>query len=141
MNPIPTVGILVFRKNQVLLVQPGRKSSHPANTYGLPAGRVEKDESDIDAAIRELKEETGLVVKAEDLVLVDKIWRAALPRKEGEPVEMLMHAFVAKNVEGQAQETDEATPVWMDIDKLSDLNLIPNVEDAVKEGIRLLNNE
>lgn len=38
--------------------------------YGLPAGKVEKDENFLDAAVREVKEEVGVKVLRTDLKLV-----------------------------------------------------------------------
>lgn len=38
--------------------------------YSLPAGHVEKDETLLDAVIREAKEEIGITIKADDLKLV-----------------------------------------------------------------------
>ena len=34
---IPTIGVVVFQEDKVLLVKHTEKSGHVANTYGLPA--------------------------------------------------------------------------------------------------------
>jgi ADP-ribose pyrophosphatase YjhB (NUDIX family) len=53
-----SAGLLIVQQNRILL-------GHPTNapwygTYTIPKGKVEEDESLIDAAIRETKEETGI---------------------------------------------------------------------------------
>jgi len=59
-NVIKTAGVLVFLGNNVLLVRHGEKAGHMNDTYGVPAGRLNLSESSIEAAVRELLEETGL---------------------------------------------------------------------------------
>ena len=63
---IKTVGILIIKDNKVLLVRHEEAASHVTGIYGLPAGRLEKEETEIQGAIRELKEETGLITSEED---------------------------------------------------------------------------
>ena len=70
MQVIPTIGILVFRDNckEVLLVKNNEGSGHPTGIYGTPAGRIDSGETAAQAAVRELKEETGLETSEKDLV-------------------------------------------------------------------------
>ena len=47
-------GIVVFKDNKILLVH------HNLGHWGMPKGHVELGETDIDAAMREVFEETGI---------------------------------------------------------------------------------
>lgn len=72
-NPVPTAGVAVVDHAtdpaQVLLV---RRSQQPsARTWGLPAGFVEYGEHPRAAAVRELREETGVRADPAALVLLD----------------------------------------------------------------------
>ena len=61
--------ILVNKKNprQILACQPnGRRPNTPGN-YDIPKGHIEAGETTLDAAIRELREETGYRVTNEKI--------------------------------------------------------------------------
>ncbi|MFC8285094.1 MULTISPECIES: bifunctional class I SAM-dependent methyltransferase/NUDIX hydrolase [Streptomyces] len=61
------IGAILLSEQGILL---GR---HRLGTLELPGGSVEAEESFEDAAIRELAEETGLVARAEDVVLLGSL--------------------------------------------------------------------
>jgi 8-oxo-dGTP diphosphatase len=67
LNPLPAATSLVLNdKNQLLL---GKRGIEPAKgQWCLPGGFVELDESMEQAALRELKEETGLIGKSKYFV-------------------------------------------------------------------------
>jgi len=64
---LPGVGLasIVMKDNLVLLGK--RKNAHGEGTYAFPGGHLEMFESLTDCAIRETKEETGLIVKPIDI--------------------------------------------------------------------------
>lgn len=62
------VGVYIFNeKNQVLLGL--RKSKHGQGTWCPPGGHMEYGESNEQAALREVREETGLELKSQSVVL------------------------------------------------------------------------
>ena len=69
MTPIPAVGVVCLRGDEVLLI---RRGTPPRiGEWSLPGGRIEPGERAIDAALRELREETG--AEARILGLVDVV--------------------------------------------------------------------
>ena len=69
MTPIPAVGVVCLRGDQVLLI---RRGTPPRlGEWSLPGGQIEPGEKAIDAALRELREETG--VEADVVGLIDVV--------------------------------------------------------------------
>jgi ADP-ribose pyrophosphatase YjhB (NUDIX family) len=68
-NPAPGVVILISRDDRVLL---GKRcsSSYASGAWCLPGGFVEFEEDFLTAAIREVKEETGLLVEITSIISV-----------------------------------------------------------------------
>jgi len=68
LNPALAADSIVRRGDEVLLIQ--RKFPPMAGAWAFPGGFVEQGEDPMHAAIRELKEETGLNGEAPKLVMV-----------------------------------------------------------------------
>jgi len=68
-SPVPAVGVVCLRGDSVLLI---RRGTPPRlGEWSLPGGRIEPGERAVDAALRELREETG--VEAEITGLIDVV--------------------------------------------------------------------
>jgi len=66
-------GIMLFdKKRRLLLLKRASESRWMPDKWGLPGGKIEKDEHPVDAAIRETLEETSLSVKNLRLLSLDK---------------------------------------------------------------------
>jgi NADH pyrophosphatase NudC (nudix superfamily) len=68
-NPLPVVSTIIESSRQILLVKRGRAPSK--GLWCLPSGFAEAGESIEEAALRELKEETGIKGKIIKLLDVD----------------------------------------------------------------------
>lgn len=70
MKEIRVVGVFIECGDEILLLHRVNEGSQ-GNLWALPAGKVERGESEVDAMVRELEEETGLRVNSSKLKLVD----------------------------------------------------------------------
>jgi 8-oxo-dGTP diphosphatase len=109
-HPVPTVGVVCLRGDQVLLIKRGTPPR--LGQWSLPGGRIEWGETNAVAALRELKEETG--VEAELLGLIDVIDGVfpARPSADGTAGEITRHYvlidYAARWVSGEPVAGDDA---------------------------------
>lgn len=103
-RPVPAVLAVVLRGEQVLLVR--RANPPDQGLWGFPGGRMEIGESHLDAALRELNEETGIVGDDPRLVTV-------LDFIEHDDAGVLAHHFamiavLCRWLEGEGEAADDA---------------------------------
>lgn len=101
-RPQLAVSASIFRDGKILLV---RRARQPAKgTYTLPGGRVEFGESLVEAVMREVREETALVIDVAGLAG----WREVLPNAAtGIAGHFVIMSFAARWVAGDVALNDE----------------------------------
>ena len=106
MKKVKSCGCIVIDNNKVLLVQQ-RKGN-----WGFPKGRVEKNETECETAIREVKEETNIDVIIEDK---NKKYIDNYFSRKDELKEVVF--FLAKRIGGEIrpQEKEIKNVEWVDL--------------------------
>lgn len=103
--PVAAVGIVCVRNDEVLLIRRGKPPRE--GEWSLPGGRIEWGERARDAALRELREETG--VEAEIVALVDVVDGLFANRTQGEIWgHYVLADFAARWVSGEPRAGDDA---------------------------------
>jgi 8-oxo-dGTP diphosphatase len=119
---------IIFRKNknntEVLLVK--REDN---NKWCIPGGHLENKEKSLDAAIREIKEETNLNLNKKNLFLVDQI--------DDEKINNNIYAILEEDYNQEKADSDAKEAKWFDIEKLP--HLIWDNESHIKKAFKLLN--
>lgn len=116
-KPIVGVGVLVVRDGKIPLGT--RKGSHSAGCKALVGGKVDFGESFADAGVREVREETGMVVKIRPLNPVSHVWFCRNHVLEGR--HCIGHFLVADWVSGELKtlEPDKCEGWdWVTFDEL-----------------------
>lgn len=106
---------MVCRDDEILLQNRVKKDWRG---YAFPGGHVEPGESIVDATVREILEETGLIIHAPRLCGVKQF-----PIENGRYVVFL---FRTDRFEGELRSSEEGTMQWV---KRCDLPKIPTVAD------------
>ena len=117
-----TVGIAVYDGSRILLQQ--SKYKEWAGLC-LPGGHVESDESFVDAAVREVREETGLTILDPRLCCVKQF-------KNGEGERYIVFLFEAHTFAGTLRDSAEGHNAWYERSRLGDYTLVDDLLDQLK---------
>lgn len=119
-HPLPGVGALILRRNSILLVQRGRD---PLKGYwSLPGGLIEPGERIEAALMREVLEETGLIVRPTRLFEIFE--RIMLDAKGRPEYHYILHDYLCKVTGGDLRPGDDAGSVaWFPRGELAALQL------------------
>lgn len=131
-SPVPAVGVVCMRGKEVLLI---RRSKEPrAGEWSLPGGRIEWGERTADAALRELREETGVEARLAGLVeVVDGIFRT----EEGAGSHYVLVDFAAHWIAGEPVAGDDALEArFVTFDTLNAFGLWPETDRIIREAFR-----
>jgi ADP-ribose pyrophosphatase YjhB (NUDIX family) len=117
-RPVVGIGVVVWREDKVLLIKRGHAPR--AGEWGLPGGMQMLGETIMEAAVREVREETGLdiapfgVITALDAVIKDT--------KGKIEYHYTIIDVVAESREGVAKAQDDATEVrWASLPEVDQL--------------------
>jgi 8-oxo-dGTP pyrophosphatase MutT (NUDIX family) len=138
---IATAGVVAFTPGlkRVLLIKHSEKAGHKTGMYGIPAGRLEEGEDAKHAVIRELQEEAGLLINdRENLIPLGQTYSAVIERKDGQR-EYALEPFIYILEEGvRLKGSEEGEVHLVDIDEVSSLQLLPNVEKMIADAFTQL---
>jgi len=128
----PKLGAIavVLHEGRFLLVK--RKKEPNANTWGFPGGHVELGETALDAAVRELAEETGVTGQAERyLTNIDVIVRG----NDGTVrFHYLLAVVICRYQSGTPQAADDVSDAgWFTPAEAATLQQSPNLQDIIDQ--------
>jgi 8-oxo-dGTP diphosphatase len=134
-TPILAVSAAIIRDGKVLIV---RRARPPAEgLYTLPGGGVEVGETLAEAVVREVREETALVV--EPVALAG--YREAIARDGDGRIErhFVILPFAARWIAGEPMLSDELSEArWLDPSEIAALNNTAGLGEIVANALALL---
>jgi len=128
-TPSAAVGVVCLKGREVLLIRRGRPPLKDA--WSLPGGRIEWGERACDAALRELREETG--VEADLLGLLDVVDGLFSDAKGALAAHYVLIDYAAAWTAGEPVAGDDAAEAaFHPLDRLDDLSLWPQTVRIIR---------
>lgn len=134
-RPFLAVSAAIFRNGKVLVVRRARKPA--LNLYTLPGGAVEAGETLVEAAIREVREETSLSI--EPVALAGH--REVIARDDAGKVErhFVILCFASRWLAGEPVLSDELDDSrWVDPSELGNYRTTDGLAEIVTTAVTLL---
>lgn len=134
-RPFLAVSAAIFRNGKVLVVRRARKPA--LNLYTLPGGAVEAGETLVEAAIREVREETSLSI--EPVALAGH--REVIARDDKGKVErhFVILCFASRWLAGEPVLSDELDDSrWVDLSELGNYRTTDGLAEIVTTAATLL---
>ena len=130
-RPIVGVGVLIHKNGRIIIVK--RAAQPDAGLWSIPGGIVELGELVADAAIREVREETGLLVEVvKVLSVVDKIVKDKDSRIK---YHFVIIDYLAKYKGGELKASDDAIEAkWINVEDISQYQLSPTLKKLLKHA-------
>jgi len=119
---------LILQKDNKILLMRRFNTGWKDGMYTLPAGHVDGNETIADSMTREALEETGVLVKSEDLSVVHTVHQIG----DKEYIDFYLQAN-KWNGDPSILEPDKCDDIqWFSLNELPD-KLLPNVKDVLKQ--------
>ena len=132
-RPFTGVGVVVLRRDEVLLVQRGKDPNK--GQWSIPGGKQLLGETVMEAVHRELLEETGVIIEQPALLdVVDVI----VPDRIGKiQYHYTLVDYQAKWLSGECRSGDDADAVkWFTFEELNSLGLLEITREVILKAFR-----
>lgn len=124
---VGAVCALVRRDDRILGMKRSSTKDAAPDIWEAVSGRLEPGEDPLEGVIREVREETGLVVRVDP-----RPWAAFTTERAGVP--MLIVYYVATWIAGEVRISEEHSEArWLTASEFARLTPIPRLAQAVRE--------
>lgn len=109
-----SAGGVVVRNGEVIVIVPKRRGAQDDQVLGLPKGHLDGDETEVEAAIREVREETGVVAEP-----VEKLGEISYTyERRGQPVDKRVAFYLLEYRSGELDHDHEIEQVrWLPLEE------------------------
>lgn len=98
-----SAGGVVVRGDEVVVIVPSRRASDGSKVVALPKGHIDPGENALQAATREVREETGIVAEPVTELGETRYWY----RRDGQTIPKSVSFYLFKYMEGDTADHDD----------------------------------
>lgn len=132
--PIPAVGAVVVKDGHILLVMRGKEPGY--GQWSIPGGAIRVGETLEKAVIREIQEETGLVV--EPVCFIGAFDRIVQDEKGQILYHYVLLDFLCQCRSGKAKASSDVMKVrWVQDTEIGSYRLARDTEDVIRKGLEM----
>jgi 8-oxo-dGTP pyrophosphatase MutT (NUDIX family) len=131
-----SAGGVVVRDGQVVVIVPTRRAADGSRVLALPKGHVDPGESAIEAATREVREETGIVAEPVCELGQSRYWY----RRDGRTVSKTVHFYLFSYLRGDTADHDDEVEQarWIGLAEAQQQLTYPAERDMVARAVERL---
>lgn len=136
-NPqFEAVGCYCEYKNTILLLH--RQDYKPqGNTWNIPGGKIENNETPLQSVIREVAEETGLILKSNDLQPINSYF---IRYPDCDYIYHTFKAIIKKYPRVKIQKKEAKAYKWLTVKEALQLNLIEDEDYCLLDAYKQISN-
>jgi deoxyadenosine/deoxycytidine kinase/8-oxo-dGTP pyrophosphatase MutT (NUDIX family) len=129
------VGCVCIHQNEILLLRRNKDKSYP-NQWGIPTGKINTNESEISSMIRELYEETHIILSAKRFVYVDTFCITT----ENLSFKYVLYYSEFEELPDVIINLNEHTDYrWVHFETLNNFELVPDAKETILFAIEQKN--
>ncbi len=138
MNDLPKIllvtKVLLKNKDKYLAIKRAPNDRYGQGDWDLPGGKMEKNESVKQSLVSEVREETGIIIKEEDISKVSSIFDQSSEHKKYKGYWYILMCFFATTTEFNVVLSEEHTDYkWVTKDELLKLITKNHYITAIKD--------
>ncbi|MEX1038332.1 MAG: NUDIX hydrolase [Acidimicrobiia bacterium] len=122
-RPVVATGVAIVEGDEILLIK--RANQPHQGLWAVPGGKVDPGETLAEAATREAKEETGLLIKLDEVIWVGE--------SIGDDHHLVLIDFLGQAIGGELAPSGDALEArWFIIEEALDLEMPPTMYELVE---------
>ena len=133
---LPRCLSFLLREEQVLLIRIAESRSHWSDLLNGIGGHIEQGEDPLGAALREIKEETGLILSPSSLYLT-----GVVTVDVGNSPGIGLYIFVGETEVSEIHSSCEGTPEWIDLEDFEKQTLVEDLPALLPRAIKSYHNK
>jgi 8-oxo-dGTP pyrophosphatase MutT (NUDIX family) len=101
-------GVVMNDDHEIIVIVPTRRAADGSKVLALPKGHPDGEESSLQAALREVREEAGVQTEVVETLGEVRYWYQRGGRRIAKVVEFFLLRYVSGNVEDHDHEVEQA---------------------------------